>query len=167
MGSEISRAEGPRHEVDAAAKTALEDEKVPCSKYGTKMFGVGEAPQLDVQWHSMVIPDNYSELQGAEVYYRIPGVAFGVAVARLNNRLMIRSTWPQEGWLVCAPADQMQQIMKSHCVSNIRLPSDQYQRSPVSSLPKSTTVYMADGSEFALSDLPPGLQQHINHCRNG
>lgn len=167
MGSEISRAEGPKHEVDTPTQTALEDEKVPATKVGTKKFDPGKSPQVDARWHSLVLPDEYSELHGDVVYYRIPGTSFGKAVARHGDRLMIRSTWPQPDWLVCAPASQMQQILPSHCVVQIQPPENTPKFRGISSLPADTVVVMVDGSKCKLGHLPPGLQQHINHCCNG
>lgn len=164
MGSDMSKAIGPDIEPDLAAQTALNDEKVPYPKTGTAVFSQQSRPKVNARWGSMVIPDDYCESNGEEVYYRIPGVAFGREVARFNDRVMIRCTWPQKNWVVCAPVDQMERVMKSQCVAAVDPPSAWKRSNPFASLPKNTEIIMQDDSKHQLINLPPGLQQNINQC---
>lgn len=164
MGSDMSKAIGPEIKSDPAVRTALNDEKVLRPKYGTATFSQKTIPQVDARWGRMVIPDEYCETNGPDVYYRIPGVAFGREVARCNDRVMIRCTWPRKSWVVCAPLEQMEQVMESQCVSTVRVPQGLTGSNPYASLPKKTQVTMEDGGTHELINLPPGLQQHINQC---
>lgn len=162
----MSMSIGPECETVAAAKTDVKDNEVPVPTGTTACFG-GTFPEIKAKYHEgFIIPSDYSEVHGPAAFYRVPGVAFGVSVARRENRIMIRCSWPNSNWLISVEEKDAEPIIPMRCVRTIKVPKG-WKKTGLPSfvkLPGTTRVKMVDKSIHRLADLPGGLQQNINLC---
>lgn len=159
-------SETPRATVDPRVATLNRDVTVPINPDRTAVFG-DDAPETDAEWHRMVFPKKYARVEGEPVYYRIPGVAFGVCVGRLGKRAVLLVTWPKRNYHVSVSDEHLELIREEDTVDGIKVPRGFVRPEGFReylSLPHAVRVRFLCGRQTDLGLVPGGIQQNINLC---
>lgn len=173
MGGEWSSMSEPDDvSVDPRVMTLNHDRQVPVRPDRTATFG-DKAPETDAEWLTMVFPKDYVRVEGEVVYYRIPGVAFGVCAGRKGSRVVLLVTWPKRNFYVSVSEKHLELIRREDVVNRIKIPTD-FTRSTIiphfSRLPPETRVQFlpapgeGKGRQVRMSECSGGLQRNINLC---
>lgn len=173
MGGQLSQlSETDQVSVDPAVLTLNRDREVPVRTDRTAIFG-NPPPETDAEWHTMVFPEDYARGEGSPVYYRVPGVAFGVCAGRKGSRVVLRVTWPKRNFYVSVSEEHLELVRRQDIVDGIKVPPD-YTRAGItpqhSHLPVKTRVRFLSapgedkGRQVALGECSGGLQRNINLC---
>lgn len=173
MGGELSQfSETDQVSVDPRVKTLNRDRQVAVRPDRTAVFG-DKAPETDAEWLTMVFPKDYVRVEGEVVYYRIPGVAFGVCAGRKGSRVVLLVTWPKRNFYVSVSEEHLELIRREDAVEGIKIPIDFRHGSILANfwrLPVETRVrFLAapgekKGREVLLGSCSGGLQRNINLC---